>query len=307
MNSDCNVEDEIVHCPFCQEQVTRDTFLCPGKFNAFKYDDSEKSLPIPNEILYHYTKIDTLRKILETKKLRGTHYSQLNDWKEIQIGIELLTQALNLWRNSITPDKFDEISQMIADFKSKKEKCYSTSFSTKDDLLSQWRAYTDNHKGGVAIGFYSIDLRNLKSDQCSLLPCSYTTKDGSLKIPSSIFKIESLNPKGTRIIDTGLPELIQIMTSIKHYGYFEEQEWRLVSVLKEKSKENTINRKRYIEYDIDKSMIKEIIISPHGDQEQIHSEIINLKSEGLVHADCDIKLSSIPYRDTDRVTKSDNK
>ena len=305
MQNTIMAEDEIEHCPFCQEQVTRDTFLCPGKFNAFKYDDSEKSLPVPNGILYHYTKINTLRKILVTKTLRGTHYSLLNDWREIEIGIELLTQALNFWRNSIAPDKFDEISLKIADFKSKKEKCYSTSFSTQDDLLSQWRAYTDNHKGGVAIGFYSIGLmRNLKSDQCSLLPCSYTTKDGRLKIPSSFFKIESPNPQGTRIIDTGLPELIQIMTSIKHYGYFEEQEWRLISVLNDSSKEET---ETAIYHKIDPNDIREIVISPHGNQEQIHSEIEILKSEGLLPAGCIIRFSSIPYRDTDRGTKSDDK
>lgn len=295
MNSDCNVL-----CPFCGNVVKHDGYLFPGIYNAQKADGNGKSHLFPPELLYHYTKIDTLKEILKSMTLLGSHYSQLNDWEEINIGIEIVESKLKDLSSQNTESKFEDVLQKISDFKSKKQYCYVTSFSTQDDLLSQWRAYTDSDKGGIAIGFYSGDLHHFSSKETSFLPCSYTSKDEDkkLNLPSDLF-FEIPHKKGEFIINKNLPAVIQILTTIKHYGYFEEQEWRLISVLHDNSREKIIKGKRYIEHKISKKMIREIIISPHGNQTFLLSEIEKLKNENLLSANCVVRSSKIPYRAKD--------
>ncbi|STX37481.1 Uncharacterised protein [Legionella feeleii] len=44
--------------------------------------------------LYHYTTFNSLKNILKSRKLRYTHYKNLNDPTEIQFGLELIKESL---------------------------------------------------------------------------------------------------------------------------------------------------------------------------------------------------------------------
>ena len=159
-------------CPVCKSKVIGDHYLCPGVFNAKRIIGNSETTPLPPDVLYHYTTIETFEKILDKKTLRGTHYSQLNDRKEVEIGIQKLKESLE--KLEIANSVRNEVSAVISDISQEKINCFITSFSTQGDLLSQWRAYTDFHNGGVAIGFKGSKLHCFESSSCSLQEVPYT-------------------------------------------------------------------------------------------------------------------------------------
>ena len=292
-------------CPVCKSKVIGDHYLCPGVFNAKRIIGNSETTPLPQDLLYHYTTIETLEAILKSKTLRGSHYSQLNDWKEVEIGIQKLKEGLE--KLEIANSVRNEVSAVISDILQKKFNCFITSFSTQGDLLSQLRAYTDSHNGGVAIGFKGSKLHRFESNSCSLLPCSYTTQDNDINLeqifnPSWDSHEENDSSRDIVLIQKCLPKLIQIATTIKHYGYYEEQEWRLISIENDNAKiqrvQDSCLQKQFIEYKIEPSMIDHVIISPHHDNQQVLVEKVKkLKNKGLLPNECNIVCSSIPYRD----------
>ena len=292
----------IAICPVCKNQVIGDHYLCPGVFNAWRYIGNSKSTPLTQDILYHYTTIDTFKAILNSKILRGTKYSQLNDWQEVKIGIQKIKECLNKFEidNSIKTQLFATVS----DISQKRLNCFITSFSTQEDLLSQWRAYTDSKNGGLAIGFKGSKFHHFESESCSLLPCSYTNQEGQINLDQILsyllkgYRNELKASKGIVRIQNYLPLLIQIATTIKHYGYYEEQEWRLITIEDDTAKIQTASETRikFVTHKINPAMIDHVVISPHGDRKKLRKEISKLKIEGLLPKECEVRDSLIPYR-----------
>jgi len=46
------------------------------------------------EVLYHYTSIEAFKCIIESRKIRATHYDQMNDMSELLLGVETLLEAV---------------------------------------------------------------------------------------------------------------------------------------------------------------------------------------------------------------------
>lgn len=118
--------------------------------DAFSYEHEVK------DIVYHYTSLDTLINIINNQTLWATNHRFLNDRSEYKHGISLLLEFIetqkpskNLYLKTLIPE-FEKIGEYDR---------YVTCFSNNGDLLSQWRAYSNNGKG-VSIGFIRTHINS---------------------------------------------------------------------------------------------------------------------------------------------------
>ena len=308
-------------CPLCMRGYKRYDVAIPGVFRGFYYDQTKEKIlvrPRPPDILYHYTSLEKMISIFNSpeKKLRAGHYSQMNDWAEVLLGLSLLEKRISLFDNNEIKDLLVDIEEI----RNKKSSCYIFSLTEKKDLLSQWRAYTSSN-GGVCIGFSSAVLSAI--DNLYLVPCSYTNEDRKIDL-KNIFDVAKFRAteEGKKIlmeqekkdskyisyllsfrqakykVEYTLEDLVEVATTVKDYGFFEEQEWRLVSWNNSQVQEiNTPEGKRYIEFDFcPERWIQEIVISPHGDKQKIRNLLNYYQNWGLLSNNCTINESRIPFR-----------
>ena len=131
------------------------------------------------EIVYHYTSLDTMMKIIESRQLWATSIKFLNDTTERNL---LLRKAASRLPQVIKDDPETSV-EFIAEVRRrllKERKILFTPavvcFSRDGDSLPQWRAYTP--KGlGVSIGFRAASLRKAFVDMNSV-GMSYFTHPG---------------------------------------------------------------------------------------------------------------------------------
>jgi Protein of unknown function (DUF2971) len=111
------------------------------------------------EVVYHYTSIDTMMKIVDSASIWATSISYLNDVSEREHYLRLIRERIPVYRQSHSlPDEsiFDDfLNESDLGFQSRP---FVASFSEEDDSLPQWRSYCP-HGNGVAIGFRVECLR----------------------------------------------------------------------------------------------------------------------------------------------------
>lgn len=193
--------------------------------------------------LFHYTSSSGLNGILCSKSLWATSLQFVNDTAELQAAIDL-TKAMLLERAETVDEprvakRLREISNGLSnhllhrdpDFDCPVTVC-AVSFSEHHDLLSQWRAY--GGEGGYSLGFEFESLEGEGSQLCEpgrwrLVKCVYDLQQQrALIAPIVEWTHEQLEA------EVNLPpqlwaRLLAIAPQIKHEGFEEEKEWRLVS------------------------------------------------------------------------------
>ena len=306
-------------CPYCHTSYEKNDLAIPGVYWGCCYDASHEHIaetPRAPQTIYHYTLLDSFRKIVESSSFRASHYSQMNDWKEIEIGIECLKEQFNAF------GEFENkaiILNQIENIYTQRQRCFLSSFSKNVDSLSQWRAYTNEDAGGVCIGFQAEKITNL--EKFVLMPCSYTNEERKIDLKNicemtkyqvspegkaAIKKQKEEDDKmmswfgGRLSVEYTLGDLVGAATTIKDYGFYEEQEWRLIALnpdgQKYPEKLSETNR-RYIEFPFSpKDWISEIVISPHGNKNEIRNVIEHYKTIGILSDTCKIRDSKIPFR-----------
>jgi len=112
----------------------------------------------PPEVVYHYTKAVTLRRILETKRLWGTRSSQLNDRREVDHALDILRRVLVARSSTIHPNQ-DMYPEEVTAVRYPPDliTTFLASMSGAEDDLSQWCMYGDAFSG-LALGFDSAVL-----------------------------------------------------------------------------------------------------------------------------------------------------
>jgi hypothetical protein len=250
------------------------------------------------ERLYHYTSVKGLLGILNEKAVWATKYCYLNDAKN-----RIKRQGLDV---SLGPlDSANELYVSVF------------SLSTEPDLLSQWRAYCPP-AGGYAIGFSVEKLRSLllkrgekppDGPNFSLQRCVYDKHEQEDMIDKWLEK----NRPTSSVKMIRLDKFIQeVGLSIKHHGFKEEHEWRVISRIISPDF-NDINRKYGVEWkvrdrnhglvdymEIDLSddaafPIQEIVVGPCRDKELAEHAVKGmLKQMKMDHVET--RKSDIPYR-----------
>lgn len=228
--------------------------------------ESEIAVPeFPMGTLWHYTTPAGLLGILgnvdkkpEDGKPRSGTYKPvlhasaaqfLNDRRELTLGLELIKDGLvELGRRKTfddTPEAkayLQEVARTIQQVIDQKYPrlihCSTISFSTKEDSLSQWRAYGQG-TGGFAIGFdptkFLRDRTDERSGGLGFQKVTYVrdTLEGRLLQAFDLFiaqaraDVRSGSPNEYSLYKA-VQRLAFHAASVKHAGFREEDEWRFV-------------------------------------------------------------------------------
>lgn len=199
--------------------------------------------------LVHYTSADAAISILENKKMWMRNVTCMNDWKEVRYGLELL-------RNILGQEKVDPIEAALGKkailwHKIKSTflnngfvltyRTYITCFSQLDikeentGQLSMWRGYGNN--AGVAI-VVKTDKFKSDFDRFNLfsLPVEYWTEE---ELRNYIGQLAENMKENQNFIMELSDELLQNIfaqilisgaVALKHPGFKEEKEWRIISI-----------------------------------------------------------------------------
>jgi hypothetical protein len=197
----------------------------------------------PQIILYHYTGINGLIGIAESKKIWATNIYYLNDAAEITHASDILIKEISKRKESSMSEEKDFLEQFLEWLKSFRNIPYHL-LTEEGNLLSQWRSYTPHGKG-VSIGFEpnalmrKIKAQNFKIGKCLYLPDEQETLMSDLLDRMLItFHNEKHSYNSSRfhpsqkyfgIMENFKGDILQVFSIIKHPKFSEEKEWRLVS------------------------------------------------------------------------------
>jgi hypothetical protein len=120
-------------------------------------------------VVYHYTSMDTMMKIVETKAIWCTAISYLNDTSEREFLLsEVRTRLPSLMEEDSTIEKDFHLHSMpvqdVNNITELADEQFVTSFSTLSDSLMHWRSYCPQ-QSGVAIGFKTECLKEAMIDE----------------------------------------------------------------------------------------------------------------------------------------------
>lgn len=237
--------------------------------------------------LYHYTSLQGLIGMITGKSIWASHCEFLNDSSEF---IHALSFAKSYSSHIYMEDDYlagfgwvirDSLENMI------KHKVFVSSFSEKNDLLSQWRGYCPQG-AGVSIGFDQKLLKKyceengFKLEQCiyneedqqkmildatneclnqfpkrSLMRSEYNELSSKEKVEFDFTQRKNILSGESKLrTEKALSNLCEKINDcaplIKHSSFYEESEWRLVSR----------NPSRNIEYRVSKSHIVPFLVLP---------------------------------------------
>lgn len=279
------------------------------------------------EIVWHYTTIDTACKILEGNNMRATYYTGLNDSLDVKYGFDIALKILK--KMGLQDAIFKCLEGILEDVVKARYPSlwYIMCFSHDGDSIAQWQGYTDSFNGGCAIGFKKTELSNLFSDtgekpaDHSFFPreinCIYDKTDIEQRIKNILNKskltqkiiqdyknadgaeilldpIKGIHAVGTRV------EIANIALGAKHNGFAHEKEFRLAFESDERHPVhlNESFSRRYITCSFNSSKlntIQYVRLSPHGNIERNRLCVENVLA---LHPEYQIKIleSDMPYR-----------
>lgn len=201
------------------------------------FADRLRADPAP-EVLYHYTAADGLLGILGNSSIYATSVRSLNDRSEFTLALRnanaYLEEVENTSKNAVHAGLARRWRNGFGG--SRPANTYVTSFSTKGDVLSQWRAYGKG-VGGYAIGF---DSSVLKATAFHLLKCQYNV-DAHAALMADVIEehlkhYDHLVRQGASPADASADCELSLATvlavlapTLKDPAFEEEHEWRLVS------------------------------------------------------------------------------
>lgn len=287
-----------------------------------------------SDILYHYTSMNTLNKIFnrvtdENLLLRATEIRYLNDVSENEIAAEILVKELLEYEKKLTKAKSKNIRKYLTKDKIQFfkriewDKLYPFIFSLCEDSdsLPMWNTYADNALG-IAIGFNKESLKDL-GKELKLKRCDYKQAEIKKYISENIDKIyDSLMIDNFMIGITGdfnnilWGKFIESVPVLKHHTFNYEKEWRLIidkefdiSDTKQHFEDIHFNisnslPKPYIEFQLHKSFIREIVIGPCANFDLVKASLFMMIKkigltptfEGVEEEKVNIKVSECPYR-----------
>lgn len=196
--------------------------------------------------LFHYTNAAGLLGILRSSKLWATDPRFLNDAQETVYARELFTSTLASIPNpALAPhhpahSAPEDFGPVFEDYKARIESeldspllaVYVTCFCESGNLLSQWRAYGSDH--GYAIEFEANALAALLEGvggaHKELVQVRYGTEgaaDAVAAVMRDVFADSNLGHAGVHAHSMAL-EAATMLAAVKHPGFSEEKEWRLI-------------------------------------------------------------------------------
>jgi hypothetical protein len=247
--------------------------------------------------IFHYTTVSGLTGIITHRELWASDCRFLNDGTELSYALNIFhTQVKKLKLPSLDGGGYRLAGPSLEQF------CmFITCFCEDGDLLSQWRGYGTDQ--GYALGF---DIAQLQScDFGEVVPIEY-----GIANPKEYFAQE-LEAATLPTAHPGVAEwhasqwLLPRLLSVKHPGFAEEREWRILKQvpLFDLRTQSTIAQYRpspmgpiaYIALPFPPECLRELVIGPGSHTETRKTAVINLlQCNGF--QDVNVRISKIPFR-----------
>lgn len=186
--------------------------------------------PEDQTVLYHYCDPTAFLAICTSKKLRFSDLFSMNDSMEMQWGYEVWEHVARELANEVGEDLIKELRNVI----------YSSGFhgllvascfSMDGDVLSQWRAYTDDAQG-YAIGFRAKDLSELPVRPLKIL---YEKKEQIEELKKIVLALREFDASEKEKFGGGFRTMSNVLAfdlaAFKNPAFVEEKEVRLVHLL----------------------------------------------------------------------------
>lgn len=203
---------------------------------------SEHPLTRPS-VLYHYCSAETFKAITANRCIWLSDAAHMNDATEGRWIDEIVARLRSVEQEWV---QWCEAGHIWHDYKLFKASFYIACFSEQGDLLSQWRAYADDGRG-VSIGFDFGELSlptGLTFTEVfhmnalgSALDRVVYEEEAQMEAVRRVFRYidrwarseAALNSYFREaVVDTGRDCLGYLSRLLKHPGFQEEREWRIV-------------------------------------------------------------------------------
>lgn len=242
----------------------------------------------PSKILYHYTKFETLKKILSHRNLRLSHYMKLEDKHEIMLAHKITKETI---KNYMTESNHGEFWDYFYKMFSKTNifQYYVCSLSSQYTNEYLWVNYGDRHKG-ICIGFNSKFINFIKKTENRLnkfirLAKVQYDKNGFVEYINKIInKVDLILNR--RFIDFNNEHyhfltselclfIFSILPKLKKESYHPEDEWRIFQIcysiefnekLPKKGRLATPKNYDFCEINIGPKFINEIWLGKNSDK-----------------------------------------
>ncbi len=273
---------------------------------------SEKNCPA---VLYHYTSLEALQKIVQGGRIWASNLRYLNDSSEYAYALALILQRID----KHVPDATGMRREWLTDLRGRLERrlkvdSFVASFSEKKDDLSQWRGYSPLGLG-VCIGFHTAAIVDIIASQPRL---HYSSSSWRLK------EVEYIDERTAEDFDETVtfanfsgygspPKLLShfIETNapfVKNACFRDEAEWRCAFTIAEAGREEgdpSIQFRMgkstlipYVEFDLrawGPHFVAEVWVGPSPNQElSVEAVRSFMQSQGMKSAL--VIPSMVPYR-----------
>ena len=230
--------------PTPKRQTKKDPELGITLGRAWMHRYSEGLGPVPP--LFHYTGAHGVRGILNSDRIWASGAQHMNDWMEVVYGYDIMMTTLRGIVGSgelpqRTQSVFNDVLRAMELPDSPFVDAYFAAFCEKGNLLSQWRAYAGTQgfaievdplvfKGELTLTTKAL-ARNLRLAKVEYDPERQKTGFREL-IDELIETVEAQHGHSERLHAT-LAEFVRVVLSswaatVKHPGFEEEQEWRVI-------------------------------------------------------------------------------
>jgi len=208
------------------------------------HKNSEDLGPVPP--LFHYTGAHGVRGILNSDRIWASGAQHMNDWMEVVYGYDVMMEALRgLLDSGKLPTRsrsvFKTVIRALEEPDTPFVDAYFAAFCEKGNLLSQWRAYAGTQGFAIEVDPLVIKgeltlttkapARNLRLAKVEYQP-NRQKKIFRELIDDLVETIEKQKGNSERLFGT-LSEFVRVVLSswtatVKHPGFEEEQEWRVI-------------------------------------------------------------------------------
>lgn len=201
-------------------------------------------MPQPPQHLFHYTSFDGARGIIESKSLRLTKFTYLNDTSEFRHAVRLFRHEAGVVAKMATPEHramLDRAAQQLDSFV--ESNICVASFCEDGDLLSQWRGY-GAPGSNVALRFSSSGLSEIAGGAgAQLFKCVYQPLDQLRVVRALVLlllrahdialhdvKKEDQDKLRRDVIGGFNTTFLRVAPVLKDASFAAEREWRLVTL-----------------------------------------------------------------------------
>lgn len=274
--------------------------------------------------LFHYTTLNGLRGIIESRTLWLTKAAYLNDRSELKHAITLFQQEANRQATALLGDKAD-IGELLREAAHQLDSFQETniclaSFCEDGDLLSQWRGYGSSGSG-VALGFSGQALERVNgTGWAKLLRCLYEPAEQIQVIRDLVCllcnayvlcKSSASSDRHSTIrkdlIGYFNTTFLQVAPVLKNKHFAEEREWRIVTLprkntdLKFRALVSNERVSQHYVYDLapnesgNYDFLSSVVIGPSSEPRLVSDAVWTLCSQSKVGLNA-LTISQIPYR-----------